>query len=153
MIMQTLAGERLQKAKLLFDSVAWFNALNPSIRKQILDWIRDDQLTAKGEDEDGDVIGLYSRATELFSDGRKQEGDPFDLNDTGAFYRSMYIQPLSDGFIVDGNTDKMEESFSQTNGKWWHDGILGLNDENMEKLARRIEIEYIKYARNILGID
>jgi len=153
MIMQTLAGERLQKAKLLFDSVAWINALNPSMRKQILDWIRDDQLTAKGEDEDGDVIGLYSRATELFSGGRKQEGDPFDLNDTGGFYRSMFIQVLSDGLIVDGDTAKMEESFSQTNGKWWHDGILGLNDENLEKLARSIEIEYLKYARKILGID
>jgi hypothetical protein len=153
MILETIAGERLKKTKLLFDSVAWFQALNPSVRKQILDWIRDDQLTAKGEDEDGDVIGEYSQATELFSGGRKREGDPFDLNDTGAFYRSMFVQPLSDGLIIDGNTSEMEGSFSRKNGYWWHDGILGLNDENLEKLARRIEAEYIRYAREILGID
>jgi hypothetical protein len=153
MIMETIAGERIKKTKLLFDSVAWFTALNPLVKKQILDWIRDDQLTAKGEDEDGDVIGEYSQATEIFSGGRKQEGDPFDLNDTGAFYRSMFVQALSDGLIIDGDTDKMENSYSQKNGNWWHDGILGLNEENLEKLARRIEAEYIRYARKVLEID
>jgi hypothetical protein len=100
MIMETIAGERIKKTKLLFDSVAWFTALNPLVKKQILDWIRDDQLTAKGEDEDGDVIGEYSQATEIFSGGRKQEDDPFDLNNTGAFYRSMFVQALSDGLII-----------------------------------------------------
>jgi hypothetical protein len=153
MVMETIAGEMLKKQRLLFDSVAWIEALNPAVRKQILDWIRDDQLTAKGEDEDGDVIGYYSRATELFSGGRKKEGDPFDLNDTGAFYRSMFVQPLSDGLIIDGDTEEMEDSFSQTNGYWWHDGILGLNDENLEKLARIIQAKYIEYARKTLGIN
>lgn len=151
--METIAGEMLQKHKLLFDSVAWIEALSPAVRKQILDWIRNDQLTAKGEDEDGDIIGIYSRATELMSGGRKKEGDPFDLNDTGAFYRSLFVQPLSDGLIIDGDTAKMEDSFSQTNGYWWHEGILGLNDENLEKLAQLIREKYIEYARGILGID
>lgn len=151
--METIVGEVLNKHRLLFDSVAWIDGLNPAMRKQILDWIRDDQLTAKGEDEDGDVIGLYSRATELFSGGRKQEGDPFDLNDTGAFYRSMFVQPLSDGMIIDGDTAKMEDSFSQTNGYWWHDGILGLNDENLDKLAVAMADAYRRYARKTLGID
>ncbi len=140
MIMQTMAGERLKKTKLLFDSVAWFKALNPSVRKQILDMIRDDQLTAKGEDEDGDVIGLYSRATELFSGGRKQEGDPFDLNDTGAFYRSMFIQVLLDGFIVDGDTDKMKIKLSGKKLKQMDaDGLINgfefCYDEDIESLT------------------
>lgn len=146
-------GEVLNKHRLLFDSVAWIEGLNPAMRKQILDWIRDDQLTEKGEDEDGDVIGYYSRATELFSGGRKQEGDPFDLNDTGAFYRSMFVQPLADGMIIDGDTEKMEDSFSQTNGYWWHDGILGLNEENLDKLAVAMADAYRRYARKTLGID
>lgn len=153
MVLETAAGEILKKANHLSDLVAWFDALHPNVKKMILDWIRDDQLMANGEDEDGDIIGIYSRATEAFSGGKKQEGDPFNLNDTGEFYRSMFVQVLTDGLIIDGNTTKMENSFSQTNGYWWHDGILGLNDENLEKLAWVIQERYINYTRKTLGID
>jgi hypothetical protein len=153
MVMETIAGEVLKKSKLLFDSVAWIEGLHPNNRALVLDFIRKDQLTDKGVDEDGDIIGLYSRATELMSGGRKKEGDPFDLNDTGAFYQSMSATPVSDGLIIDGATQKMEDSFSQTNGYWWHDGILGLTDENMDKLATLMAEEYRKYARRTMGID
>lgn len=153
MLENTIAYEKLKKTKLLFDTVAWISAFDPAMRTMILDWIREDQLTEKGEDEDGDIIGIYSRATELMSGGSKQEGDHFTLDDTGQFYQSMTATPVTDGLIIDGDTAKMEDSFSQTNGYWWRDEILGLNDENMEKLAFEVAKKYIEYARKILQIN
>lgn len=153
MVMETMVGEVLKKSRLLVDAVAWLDGLTPQVREQVLDMIRQDQLMEKGEDEDGDVIGYYSRATELMSGGRKLEGDHFTLNDTGDFYRSMFITPTTDGMIIDGDTQKMEDSFSQTNGYWWRNEILGLNEENLEKFARIMEGKYIEYARRTLGID
>lgn len=153
MLEETIVYERLKKAKLLFDSVAWFSAFTPAFRTMVLDWIRQDQLTAKGEDADGDVIGYYSRATELMSGGSKQEGDHFTLNDTGQFYQSMSATPVSDGLIIDGDITEMESSYSQTNGYWWNDEILGLNEENMEKLSYEVAQSYLKYARKILQLD
>jgi hypothetical protein len=153
MLENTLVYERLRKTKLLFDSVAWLSTFTPAFRTMVLDWIRKDQLTEKGEDADGDIIGTYSMATELMSNGAKLEGDNFDLNDTGQFYKSMSATPVFDGLIIEGNTEKMENSFSQKNGYWWNDEILGLNDENMEKLSFEVAQSYIRYARKILQID
>jgi len=153
MLEGTLLVQKLNKTKTLFEKVAWYESFTPQLKTIILDYIRKDQLTARGVDEDNDIIGLYSRATELMSGGRKLEGDPFDLNDTGAFYSSMFITATFDSFIVDGDTAKMEESFSQTNGLWWHDGILGLNEESLGKLIKQIKEKYIKYVRKLLELD
>ena len=153
MLEDTIVYERLKKTKLLFDSVAWFTAFTPAFRTMVLDWIKKDQLTEKGEDADGEIIGIYSRATELMSGGEKLEGDNFNLNDTGQFYQSMTATPVADGLIIDGNTEKMENSFSQTNGYWWHDEILGLNEENLQKLSYEVAQSYIRYARRILQLD
>ena len=153
MLKQTAIYDTLKKTRSLFDSWVWYEAFTPAVKTMVLDLIRKDQLTEKGIDEDGDIIGLYSRATELLSDGRKQEGDPFDLNDTGAFYRSMFITATSDSIIIDGDTEKMEESFSQTNGYWWRNEILGLTDENLQKLANEIKNKYIETVRKVLELD
>jgi hypothetical protein len=153
MLEETIVYERLKKAKLLYDSVAWISAFTPAFRTMVLDWIRQDQLTEKGEDAEGDIIGTYSRATELMSDGRKKEGDNFNLNDTGQFYQSMSATPVLDGLIIDGATEKMEDSFSQTNGYWWNEEILGLNEENLQKLSYEVAQSYIRYARKVLQLD
>ena len=153
MLKETLIYERLRKTKLLFDSVAWIESFTPQIKIIILDWIRNDQLTDEGVDMDGDIIGEYSKATEIISGGEKLEGDHFTLNDSGSFYRSMFIRVLQDSIIVDGDTAKMETSFSQKNGLWWRDEILGLTDENLQKLVIEIKKKYIEYARKVLAID
>jgi hypothetical protein len=153
MLEDTLIYKRLKRAKLLFDSVAWYEAFTPQIKTTILDLIRDDQLTAKGVDMDGDIIGRYSHATELMSGGAKLEGDHFTLDDTGDFYRSMFITVLRNSIIIDGDTEKMENSFSQKNGLWWRDEILGLTDENLQLVIIEIKKKYIQYARKVLEID
>jgi hypothetical protein len=152
-VMTTIIGEKLRKVKLLSDSLAWYDSLDFSVREKIVKMIQEDQLLKRGVDADGDIIGLYSRATELMSGGKKREGDPFNLFDTGEFFRSMFVIVLRDSFLVDGDTKKMEESFSQTNGWWWRDEILGLTDENLDKLKILLRERYIQYARKVLEIN
>ena len=147
MLKDSIVYSQLRKAKLLFDSIAWIQSFTPSIKTEILNYIRKDQLTDKGVDEDGDIIGFYSLATEFISNGQKKQGDHFTLDDTGAFYRSMWITVMSDGIIIDGDTVKMEDQY------WWNDSILGLTDENVSKLIEKIKEKYIEFARKTLEID
>ena len=147
MLKDSIVYSQLRKTKLLFDSIAWIQSFTPSIKTEILNYIRKDQLTNKGVDEDGDIIGFYSLATEFISNGQKKQGDHFTLDDTGAFYRSMWITVMSDGIIIDGDTVKMEDQY------WWNDSILGLTDENVSKLTEKIKEKYIEFARKTLEID
>ena len=147
MIGETAIDKHLKRAKLLFDSVAWLDAHTSQVKEDILNLIRESQLMADGVDEDNQIIGTYSFMTELISGGRKQEGDPYNLNDTGEFFRSMYIKVLADSIVIDANYAKMEDQ------DWWSIGILGLTQENLDKYAEMVKENYILYARKILELD
>ena len=147
MIGETAIDKHLKRAKFLFDSVAWLDAHTSQVKEDILNLIREAQLMAEGVDEDNQIIGTYSYMTELISGGRKQEGDPYNLNDTGEFFRSMYIKVLSDSIIIDANYQKMEDK------DWWSISILGLTQENLQLYAEMVKENYILYARRILELD
>lgn len=147
MIGETAIDKHLKRTRLLFDSVAWLDAHTSQVKEDILNLIRESQLMADGVDEDNQIIGTYSFMTELISGGRKQEGDPYNLNDTGEFFRSMYIKVLADSIVIDANYAKMEDQ------DWWSIGILGLTQENLDKYAEMVKENYILYARKILELD
>jgi len=147
MIGETAIDKHLKKTKLLFDSVAWLDAHTPQVKEDVLNLIREAQLMAEGVDENNEIIGTYSYMTEVISGGRKQEGDPYNLNDTGEFFRSMYIKVLADSIIIDANYQKMEDK------DWWSISILGLTQENLDKYAQMVKENYIKYARKVLELD
>ena len=132
--------------RLLKDGVVWLETFrnDTAFKTEILDWIRFDQLKAQGVDEDGEVIGFYSYVTEVASRGRKQQGTPYTLEDTGAFYRSMFISATVDSLIINGDTEKMERQ------SWWRDGIMGLTDLDMEKLRDGYKERLIAYAQRVL---
>jgi len=90
---------------------------------------------------------LYSRATEIISNGRKKAGDPFTLYDTGQFYRSMFIVVLKDSILIDADYTKMQDQ------DWWSINILGLTEKNLDIYAEMVRQNYIKYARRILDLD
>jgi hypothetical protein len=153
-LLQTRVGETLLKASKLDEAAAWIESITPSIKRDIInEYIQKDQLTRQGVDEDGTILGYYKPLTELLSQGRKKAGTPYNLNDTGAFYRSMFVTALNDGLLIDGDTNKMEGE------KWWIDNnleadkILGLTDENLQKLITQIQVNYLKYVSKILGIN
>lgn len=147
MIGNTNIDIHLKKAVLLDDSIAWIDAHSDEVKEEILNLIRDEQLMEEGVDANNDIIGTYSYLTEVLSGGRKRMGDPYNLNDTGAFFRSMFIKVLSDSILIDADSAKMEDQ------NWWSVDILGLTEENLDTYAKMVKENFILYARRVLELD
>ena len=147
MIGSTAIDDHLKKATLLSDSEAWFEAHTPQLKKDLLDLIRVMQLTLDGVDMNNDIIGVYSLLTDILTGGRKQYGTPYTLDDTGEFYRSMYVTVLQDSILIDADYQKMQDQ------SWWSIDILGLTDQNLEFYAEMVKENFIKYARRILDLN
>jgi hypothetical protein len=145
--LDTDLGKKAFNAKKLSDANAWYSALDEDSKLFILQLIKDDQLS-EGIDAKGNTIGLYSYWTERISNGRKQEGTPFTLYDTGEFYNSLRVIMSGLSFIVDGNGQKEDKNLFNSYG----DDIVGLTDKNLEKLAIELLPKYIKYVREILEV-
>jgi hypothetical protein len=147
MIGQTIIEEQLNKTRLLYDAMAWMESNTTSVTNEVIRMIQEDQLKRSGVDENNVVIGLYSEVTDMITRGRKEAGTPYTLEDTGAFFRSMYVKVLMDSIIIDGDYAKMQ------NQDWWRNEILGLTDENLDKYSEKIKEGFIRYARKILEVD
>ena len=146
----TKIEEQLRRVRLLSENKAWFDTFTTATKNEILDWIKIDQLTNEGVDKNGNIIGFYSFATQLITDGRKRAGDPFDLNDSGDFYRSMFISVFLDSIIIDAGSQTYAEMQKQD---WFSNSILGLTDENFEKLKSKVLESYQKHLREVLQIN
>lgn len=129
------------------DDFIWISSFDYALKTEILNLIRNDQLTNEGIDEAGRIIGYYSFLTEIISGGAKREGDPYDLNDSGSFYRSMFVQVFKDSFVIDANSQTFFEMKTQD---WYSDGILGLTDENLQKVIQKIGEKYRQQMEKIL---
>lgn len=147
-LMNTLLGDKLRKAMVLSEQMAWFEAFDNELKRFILDWIRIDQLQRQGVDEDGDIIGLYSEFTESINP-LKIAGTPYTLDDTGDFYKSMFITVFSDSFVIDADPVKGTDNLFYKYG----DGIVGLTTENMDKLREEVKKKYLKFIKKSLEIN
>jgi len=116
--------------------------MDQKTQKKILDWIRNDQLQ-KGLDEDNDVIGLYSEWTEKINP-EKVAGTPYTLEDTGEFYRSLFVTVFNDVFEIDGEAQKSPTDNLFTK---YGNGIVGLNSQSKEKLRLEIINRIHEYIR------
>lgn len=136
-----------KRAKQLNASTAWFDIFtrDAALKIKILDWIRIDQLRLKGVDADNDVIGFYSLFTS-FVDPEKEFNTHYTLEDSGDFYKSMFIITFIDAIVIDASSASFEEMQTQV---WWTDRILALTSENMNRLIAEVRIRYIDYARRI----
>jgi hypothetical protein len=81
----------------------WFDSVDGNIRRLILYWIQNDQLRKEGIDETGEVIGYYSEMTQILSGGRKKFMDHYTLEDTGEFFRAMFVITLNDSIVIDSD--------------------------------------------------
>ncbi len=124
---------------------------NERFKKWIMDLIRQDQLFKQGINEDGNVIGFYSPVTEAINP-QKVAGTHYTLFDSGEFYNSFVIFVGRQVFTIDADTLKMEGE------NWWvrnnitKDAILGLTDENKNKLIAQVKTRYLQETRLLLGI-
>lgn len=141
--------ELLKRARKLKEAQAWKQSFDNATKKQILNWIKKDQLTDKGIDGKGVVIGNYSFATEVITKGRKQQGDHYTLNDTGAFYESMRVEVETSLIWITGDGKKGKDNLYEKYG----DDITTLTEENLNKLKEIVSNKYQEYIKKILQLD
>lgn len=109
-----------------------------------------------GENVFGNVVGTYSRATELeylFGEGPKPiqpkiEGEPYNFQWTGGLFGGMKIDIFSDRAeftSTDPNTEELISKYGQ---------ILGLQPEDMEEALReKLFPDFIKRLRRFIGYE
>lgn len=132
--------------KNLFDSI---RALESVILK-----LNEDQLDNSITATDKPIFsskrgrGTYSRATEILSGGRKEEGDPYNLFDSGAFRNSLFVN-VNKNEAIFGSLDPKTPTLVDDYGI----NILGLNDENLTKVVKgQLLPMHQQYIRKTLGI-
>lgn len=149
--------------KRLFKNIAQLDELalcvtvyrQEEIQQIILSYNRIDQLT-EGMDSEGNIIGVYSPATDIISEGRsfvfqgrsyeKIAGEPYNFVDTAHFLESFSIVIHGDGFVIQADDDKGEETLTGKFGK----NILGLTDENKAKLSQAMLPFFIEAVREAM---
>lgn len=104
------------------------------------------QLSYK--DVKGNIRTGYSPLTAKLSKGRKKIGQPFNLFDTGEFYRSIKATPELKGVDIDAYFQKEDTNLEKKFGK----DIIGLTDENLQKLQEFIKPIIILNLKKELGL-
>lgn len=149
MLNRTSLYQFCERVKMLNEVDMWINSFDKKTTSQIIDWIKIDQLENEGVNDLGQIIGFYSFATEKISNGRKKAGDPYNLDDTGYFLQTLTVHVFKDYFLLDADGQKQNENLFRKYG----DGIIGLTDENLEKLILILKDNFLQYARKILFIS
>jgi hypothetical protein len=149
----------LNRVNLLTPTYIWMRVFSDkALQEWIIDvLIQDDQLQ-KGIDGTGERVtdnegnNSYSFWTELISNGKKQQGDPYTLKDTGEFYQSMVFLLGKDYFKVDANPNKTNEFTGKVTNLFdkYGDEIVGLNEKSIEKLTEKLTERFIAEIYEIL---
>lgn len=120
----------------------------------IVEYIQGDQLLTEHVDETGGPLRnkdngrtTYSAATEMLSNGAKLEGEPYNLFDSGEFYKSMVFLLGKDFFEIDADPIKGNDNLFTKFGE----GIIGLTEESKTKLQVELLERYNKEIRRILS--
>lgn len=87
-------------------------------------------LLIESEDIFGNPIGFYSKATEEITGGRKKEGEPFDLFETGEFLAGFFAEMRGDEAIFDTSDSKKGKVIAQTLSK----DLFGVQDKDLKKV-------------------
>lgn len=141
--LRTLRNEQLI-ISLVFEQIKRYEGI-------LIDYVQG-QLE-KGQNPKGEVVGTYSRATELeslFGEVRpilpKREGDPFNFQWTGGFFNGMFLQVDKKSALF-GSNDKQ----ALLEGKYGD--LLGLQVQNwLEAKEKYILPSFIAEIRKILDV-
>ncbi len=137
---KTIIHERLEKIKAVN---FWVQLMSNPQTKNFIIKLNQDRLEFQGTDIDGNVIGYYSYVTELISKGKKQEGTPYTLNDTGYFYDSFKIDVFNDYIVIDADGAKDDIDWSAPSEK-----VLGLAQYQFEILNDYLVPKLIDLIKN-----
>lgn len=90
------------------------------------------------EDVKGNPIGFYSRATEMITGGRKKEGQPFNLYETGDFLNNLFAKVDRESIFFDTTDNKKPEVLSHLLSK----DIFGLQDDDLKKAIDELVLPF-----------
>ena len=121
-------ANRLTKSKVKADLFKFIRQLEGGLAV-----INRDTLFKKSQDIQGDSIGFYSRSTEEITGGRKREGDPFDLRESGTFLDSLYVKVQNDSILFDTTDPKKSEVLKNL----LSEDIFGLQDNDLNDLLEQ----------------
>lgn len=153
--------EQLQKAKNLTSqniSDELFNFIK-TIQEKFTE-LNKEQLFETSEDIFGDPIGYYSRATEYITTNNallgyggeiKKEGEPYNLRETGAFLKGLFID-VKNGSIYFGSKDSKTELIL-SNENLLSKNLFGLQEENLRELIDKDLLPFVlKHVRKFLHV-
>jgi hypothetical protein len=128
---------------------------NDKIRMSIDQWVLDevirlieDEQLDIGIDGDGDIIGVYSVATEMITEGEKKAGDKFNLLDTGEFRNSIKTRVIKDtnGYGIGIDADPEKEGGDNL-FDLYGERIINLTSDNLGWIINQIKINVIRILR------
>ena len=138
----TLEGRENQIFRLVLD--------NKTIKDLIVFLNTDQQLGTEHVDSLGQALfnSLTDRTTYSLFDKKGRGGQPYTLEDTGAFYRS-FKTTIGNGFIIiESDPFKGDDNLFETYGK----EIEGLTESSLEALIKIAHEFFVKwYRKQILG--
>lgn len=121
-----------------------------SIRQEIVK-LNVDQINKESKDIFGNPVGFYSYWTEVITNGRKKQGEPFDGKETGKWFKSFYVDIQGDAFRIFATDPKTHIILDSD--YWLSDDLFGLSDKDLKELCtKRIAPFMLKNIRNILHI-
>ena len=119
-------GKTINKYKRLNFVKIITKILNSSRTRKYIIFLEQERLLTTGKDSEGESLGEYSPVTVVIKQEKGQRTDHITLLDTGAFYKdeSGEESNLFDDFGID---------------------VLGLNDDDTEKVIEYIYIELRRF--------
>lgn len=105
------------------------------------------KLFIDSQDVNGNPIGFYSKTTEIITNGRKKEGQPFNLFEKGDFLGKLFSKVQSDSIFFDTKDPKKNDVLQNLLSK----DIFGLQDQDLRKaIDEKILPFMLKYFRKKL---
>lgn len=136
-----LKGQEDKTFKLVLD--------NETIKQLIVFLNTDDQLGKEHVDSLGNsLFNVFTNRTYYSqNDPKGRGGQPYTLNDTGAFWDSFTVAVQQGRITIDANPFKDGDNLFDAYGN----EIVGLNDENLQTLINEALEQFINwYIKNIL---
>lgn len=133
--------EKLIRAETSIDSD--FEAIMRIVKDEIVELNREEQLFKEGIGTDGQLLGVYSKATESITQGArgpgfpKRAGEPYNFYNTGEMFKSFALRVGRDSFEIFNTSRSIKEFSKKMNVS--EDRIIGLTEKNSTK----IELERI----------
>ena len=109
---------------------------------------------SKGEDSEGDIVGVYSQQTQEYADATgamrsKSNGDPYNFQWFGDFFDGFELSVSGVDATISsaGGGSGGKKEFLTTND------LFGLKDDNLKFIIKTEILPFIhKFARNTLNL-